>query len=53
MKHWHHMAICAGLVAVAIALATAGAEAFVFIPVLGCMLMMGLMVWMMIRPHGG
>jgi hypothetical protein len=52
MKHWHHMAICAGLVAVAVVLVTAGAGAFAFVPALGCMLMMGMMVWMMVRPGG-
>ena len=31
MKHWHHMLICAGLVAVTIVLVTAGAGAFAFI----------------------
>ena len=55
MKHWHHMAICAGLVAVAIVLVAAGAGAFAFIAPLGCALMMGMMIWMMVRPggHGG
>ena len=41
MKHWHHMAICAGLVAVAIVLVAAGAGAFAFIAPLGCVLVMG------------
>ena len=50
MKHWHHMLICAGLVAVTIVLVTAGAGAFAFVPALGCALMMGMMVWMMVRP---
>jgi hypothetical protein len=55
MSHWHHIAICAGLVGVGIVLVAAGAEAFVFIPALACMLMMGMMVWMMVRAggHGG
>ena len=55
MKHWHHMAICAGLVAVAIVLVAAGAGAFALIAPLGCVLMMGMMIWMMVRPgrHGG
>lgn len=55
MTHWHHMAICAGLVAVAIVLVAAGAGAFAFIAPLGCALMMGMMIWMMVRPgrHGG
>jgi hypothetical protein len=54
MKPWH-MLICAGLVIVGIVLITAGAQAFAFIPALGCALMMGMMIWMMVRPggHGG
>jgi hypothetical protein len=51
MKPWH-MLICAGLVIVGIVLITAGAQAFAFIPALGCALMMGMMIWMMVR-HGG
>jgi hypothetical protein len=46
------MLICAGLVIVGIVLITAGAQAFAFIPALGCALMMGMMIWMMVR-HGG
>lgn len=55
MKHRTRMLICAGLAAVVIVLLAAGAGAFVLIPVLGCALMMGMMVWMMVRPggHGG
>jgi hypothetical protein len=49
MKPWHMLA-CAGLLAVAIVLVAAGAGAFAFIAPLGCMLMMGMMVWMMLRP---
>ena len=50
--HTKHMLICAGLVAVAIILGTAGAGGFAFIPALGCGLMMVMMIWMMIRPGG-
>lgn len=46
--HTKHVLICAGLVAVAIVLAVAGAGGLAFIPALGCALMMG----MMIRPGG-
>jgi len=55
MKHRNHMLICAGLAVVVIVLVAAGAGAFAFIPVLGCALMMGMMVWMMVRAggHGG
>jgi hypothetical protein len=54
MKHWH-MLICAGLVVGTIVLVTVGADAFAFIPALGCGLMMGMMIWMMVRRggHGG
>jgi len=54
MKSWHMLA-CTGLVVVAIVLGTAGAGAFAFIAPLGCVLMMGMMIWMMVRPggHGG
>jgi len=40
---------------VAIVLIAAGAGAFAFIAPLGCALMMGMMIWMMVRPggHGG
>ena len=52
MNHWHHMALCAALVLLGIALVSAGAGAFAFIPALGCALMMGMMIWMMVRPGG-
>ena len=51
MKAWH-MLICLGLVIAGVVLATAGASAFAFIPALGCALMMGMMIWMMVRPGG-
>jgi hypothetical protein len=54
MKSWH-MLLCAVFVLAGIVLVTAGAGAFAFLPALGCMLMMGMMVWMVVRPggHGG
>jgi hypothetical protein len=54
MKSWHMLA-CAVLVVVAIVRVAAGAGAFAFIAPLGCVLMMGMMIWMMVRPggHGG
>jgi hypothetical protein len=54
MKSWHMM-LCVVFVAAGIVLVTAGAGAFAFLPALGCMLMMGMMIWMMVRPgrHGG
>jgi hypothetical protein len=49
------MLACGGLVAVAIVLVAVGASPFVLILPLGCVLMMGMMVWMMVRAggHGG
>lgn len=50
------MLICLGLVAAGVALVAAGVEALAFIPMIGCALMMGMMVWMMTRGgdgHGG
>jgi hypothetical protein len=40
---------------VVVVLVSVGAGAFAFVPVLGCVLMMGMMVWMMVRAggHGG
>jgi hypothetical protein len=54
MKPWHMLA-CAGLVIVPIVLVAVGAGAFAFLAPLGCALMMGMMIWMMVRPggHGG
>ena len=49
MKSWH-MTACAGLVVVAIVLVAAGAGAFALIAPLGCVLMMCMMIWMMVRP---
>ena len=51
MKHWH-MLICIGLVAVGILLVAVGANAFVIVAPLGCALMMGMMIWMMVRAGG-
>ena len=55
MNHSKHLMICAALVALGIVLVSTGASAFAFIPALGCALMMGMMIWMMVRPggHGG
>ena len=52
MKHGKHMLVCAVFAAAAIVLVSAGAGAFVFVPALGCALMMGMMIWMMMRPGG-
>ena len=54
MKPWH-MLVCALLVAATVALVAFGAEVLAFVPALGCVLMMGMMIWMMVRMggHGG
>lgn len=49
MKYWH-MLLCGGFVIGGIGLAIAGVNgAVAFLPVVGCMAMMGAMVWMMAR----
>ena len=46
-NHWMHIG-CAAMVVIAIALLIGGAGVFVaIIPGIGCLLMMGLMMWMM------
>lgn len=52
MKSWH-VGACVALVAVAVVLVATGADAVAVIPVAGCALMMGAMVWMMLRGGGG
>jgi hypothetical protein len=52
MSHTKHLMICAVLIAAAIVLVVAGADAFAFIPALACGLMMGMMIWMMVRAGG-
>jgi hypothetical protein len=54
MKSWH-MLVCLALVLAGVVLVAAGASAVAFIPAVGCALMMGAMVWMMMRGggHGG
>jgi hypothetical protein len=51
----NHMMVCLALVGVAAVLLIAGVSgAWVLLPVLGCTLMMGAMMWMMMRgmSHG-
>ena len=49
MKHWHMLA-CGGFVLAGVALGVAGVSGVVaFLPLVGCMAMMGAMVWMMGR----
>ncbi|MCD6016106.1 MAG: hypothetical protein K0R88_2190 [Solirubrobacterales bacterium] len=52
MRAWH-MLVCAGLVVAGVALAATGASAVALVPVAACALMMGAMVWMMMRGGGG
>jgi hypothetical protein len=51
MKSWH-MLLCAVLVVAGVVLVAAGVGAFAVVPVAACALMMGAMVWMMMRPRG-
>jgi hypothetical protein len=51
MKHWH-MALCGLFIVAGVVLVAVGADALAFLPAAGCALMMGAMMWMMIRPGG-
>lgn len=46
MKSWHMLA-CFVLIAAGIVLVASGAGAIALIPAIGCVLMLGAMVWMM------
>ena len=46
MKTWH-IAICVGLMGIAVILVAVGGGAFAFMAPLGCLAMMVMMVWMM------
>lgn len=48
-----HMLLCAALLVAGIALLSSGIGAFAFLPFILCGLMMGGMMWMMMRPRGG
>jgi len=48
-----HMLTCAALLLVGIALLSSGLGAVAFLPFVFCGLMMGAMMWMMMRPGGG
>ncbi|HET8822366.1 MAG TPA: hypothetical protein VFM57_12525 [Thermoleophilaceae bacterium] len=52
MNHWQHVAVCAGLMVVAFVLVGVGAGTLAFIAPLGCALMMGMMIWGMVRGAG-
>ena len=47
--HGKHLVICIGLVAVGVGAAAAGLGALKVLAGAGCMLMMGMMVWMMFQ----
>jgi hypothetical protein len=49
MKHSHMLWFCGALMVLAIVLVVAGAGAWAFLAPLGCVAMMGAMVWMMVR----
>jgi hypothetical protein len=48
MQPWH-MLVCAVLIVAAVVLVAIGAGAAAVLPALGCVAMMGMMTWMMIR----
>lgn len=52
VKH-SHMLICLVLVALGVGLAASGVGVAALAPAIGCMAMMGAMMWMMSRPRGG
>jgi hypothetical protein len=47
------MWMCAAMVVVALVVVAATGKGFFILPALGCMLMMGAMMWMMMRGMGG
>jgi hypothetical protein len=54
MKHSHMLWFCGALmVVVAVVLVVAGAGSWAFLAPLGCVAMMGMMVWMMVRMGRG
>ena len=51
--HGAHMWMCAAMVVVALVVVAATGNAVFILPAVGCMLMMGAMMWMMMGGMGG
>lgn len=51
MKSWH-MLLCVALIAAGVVFVASGASGLAVVALLGCALMMGAMVWMMMRGGG-
>lgn len=47
------MLICASLLIGAVVLVATGVGSYAFLPLVLCTVMMGAMLWMMMRPRGG
>ena len=49
---WSHLMLCALLLVAGVVLLSSGVGAAAFLPLMACMLMMGVMMWMIMRPGG-